>query len=230
MPRTVRKPPTRRRVAAPPIAPAAAPARGVNLSLPLSRHFTLKEMLRSTTAERDEALKREQENPPVEVVTALQYLVEKTLEPIRLGIAVPLHITSGYRCQIVNKLVGGSATSQHCRGEAADCELSPSFLSDPTTAAMRQTIRAAVEQRTGMQLRPDVDQNFYLFAHVCLHLDELDVDQVIHEYGDGFGRPAWVHVASSKRQDKRQVLLVGHYTGGQYVRESVAEALARCCT
>lgn len=229
MPRTVRKPPTRRPAAAPPVAPAAAPARAVNLSLPLSRHFTLKEMLRSPTAERDEALKREQENPPVEVVTSLQYLVENTLEPIRLGIAVPLHITSGYRCPIVNKLVGGSATSQHCRGEAADCELSPSFLTDAASAAMRQAIRAGVAQLTGRQVRPDVDQNFYLFAHVCLHLDELDVDQVIHEYGDAFGRPAWVHVAASKRQDKRQVLFIGQYTGGQYVRESVAEALARCC-
>jgi hypothetical protein len=54
-----------------PGTPVTAP--GPNLSRPLSGHFTLKEMLRSTTAERDEPLKREQENPPVEVVTSLQY-------------------------------------------------------------------------------------------------------------------------------------------------------------
>lgn len=202
---------------------------GPNLSEPLSRHFTLKELLRSTTAERDDALKREQENPPVEVVTSLQYLVETALEPIRTGIQAPLHITSGYRCPLVNKLVGGSATSQHCRGEAADCELSPSFVSDAASATMRETIRTGVESLTGRRLRPDVDQNFYLFAYVCLHLAELDVDQVIHEYGDEFGRPAWVHVAASKRQDKRQVLFIGRYTNGQYVSESVADALARCC-
>ena len=200
-----------------------------DLSRRLSDHFTLKELVRSATAERDDALKREQENPPAEVVTALQYLVATALEPIRLGLATPLQITSGYRCVLVNKLVGGSATSQHCRGEAADCELSPAFLTDSASTALRQTIRDGVELRTGMQLNSDVDQNFYLFAYVCLHLDDLDVDQVIHEYGDGFGQPAWVHVAASKRQDKRQVLSIGRYTGGQYVRESVDEALARCC-
>lgn len=76
-------------------------------------------------------------------------------------------------------------------------------------------------------LRPDVDQNFYLFAYICLHLEELDVDQVIHEYGDGFGQPAWVHVAASRRQDRRQILFVGSYTGRQYVPATVAEALDR---
>jgi len=215
------------RTAAP--APRAAPP-VLDLTRVLSPHFTLKEMVRSATAERDTVLKREQENPPEEVVGCLQYLVAAALEPMRVGIAAPVHITSGYRCVRVNELVGGSATSQHCRGEAADCELSPSFVTDGATAAMRATIRAAVEQRTGRSVRADVDHNFYLFAHVCLHLNELDVDQVIHEYGDGYGRPAWVHVAASRRQDKRQILFIGSYTDGQYIRLSVDEALARCCT
>jgi hypothetical protein len=86
-----------------------------------------------------------------------------------------------------------------------------------------------VEQRTGRPLRPDLDQNGYLFAYVCLHRDELDVDQVIHEYGDAFGRPAWVHVAASRRQDRRQVLFIGHYTDRLYINASVDAALARCC-
>src|SRR5262249_51531652 len=102
----------------------------LNLSLPLTPHFTLKEMLRSTTAERDQALKAEQESPSEEVVTSLQYLATTVLEPIRLSLGMPLQITSGYRCTLVNKLVGGSATSQHCRGEAADCEFPVSFLTD----------------------------------------------------------------------------------------------------
>jgi hypothetical protein len=201
----------------------------LNLSVPLTEHFTLKELVRSATAERDDALKREQENPGAEIVSSLEYLAHNALEPLRRGIGVPLLVTSGYRSVTVNKLVGGSATSQHCRGEAADCELSPSFLADERSAATRETIRAAVRAITGAPVRPEVDQNFYLFAYICLHLDELDVDQVIHEYGDGFGRPAWVHVAASRRQDKRQILFVGSYTAGQYVRTSVREALAYCC-
>ena len=34
------------------------------LSMPLSKNFTLRELLRSNVAERDERLKQEQENPP----------------------------------------------------------------------------------------------------------------------------------------------------------------------
>jgi len=108
--------------------------------------------------------------------------------------------------------------------------LSTSFLLDAASSAMRARIRSDVERLTGRPLRPDVDHNFYLFAHVCMHLDDLDVDQVIHEYGDDFGRPAWVHISASRRQNKRQVLFIGSYTNRNYVSLSVPEALARCCT
>lgn len=199
-----------------------------DLSLPLSNNFTLKELVRSQTAERDEALKRLQEHPSADVVANLQYIVRATLQPLRDSIAAPLHISSGYRCPIVNKLVGGSATSQHVLGEAADCELLPGFVKEVASAATRDAIRAGVAKITGRPLRPDLDHNGYLFAYVCLHLNDLDVDQVIHEYGDDFGRPAWVHVAASRRQDKREILFVGSYTYGRYIPSTVAEALARC--
>ena len=74
-------------------------------------------------------------------------------------------------------------------------------------------------------MRPDVNENFFLFAYVCMNLDELDVDQVIHEYGEGFGHPSWVHISTSKRQDKRQILMVGNYTNRRYIRPPLEEAL-----
>ncbi len=211
-------------------APARAPAAALpDLSLQLAANFTLKELVRSATAERDEPLKLEQEHPPQEVVDNLAYLARVALQPIRSGIAAPVHVTSGYRCPTVNKLVGGSGRSQHVLGEAADCELSPSFLTDPGSEATREEVRAALRRVLGKAPRPDLDQNGYLFAYVCLHLDDLDVDQVIHEYGDAFGRPAWVHVSASRRQDKRQILFIGSYTGGHYVAAgSVKEALSNC--
>jgi hypothetical protein len=196
-----------------------------DLSLPLSANFTLGEFLRSETAERDEHLKAEQEHPPDEILFNLKYLTETALQPIRSLLGFPVRITSGYRCQLLNKLVGGSATSQHCRGEAADCRLSPRFLQDETVQGVREEVAARVKEITGSPLRPEVGPSFYLFAHVCLHLDELDVDQVIHEYGGGFGRPAWVHISTSRRQDKRQILAVGSYTNRAYLRPSLEEAL-----
>lgn len=198
----------------------------INLSLPLSANFTLGELLRSSTAERDVNLKHEQENPPEVVLLNLQHLVEVALQPIRAGLNYPVRISSGYRCMLLNKLVGGSATSQHVRGEAADCSLSRLFLADERTRAVRDEIRSGVEAVTGRTLRPEVTADGYLFAFACLHLDELDVDQLIHEYGDGFGEPAWVHIAASKRHDRRQILAIGSYTNMRWVAASVHDALS----
>jgi hypothetical protein len=195
------------------------------LSMPLSKNFTLRELLRSNVAERDERLKQEQENPPPEIIDNLQYLVENALQPIRNRIGFPIRISSGYRSPLVNKLVGGSATSQHCLGEAADCELSPRFLTVPETKGIRDEIRSKFQEITGRSMRPDVSENFFLFAYVCMNLDELDVDQVIHEYGEDFGHPAWVHISTSRRQDKRQILMVGSYTNKRYIRPPLEEAL-----
>ena len=195
-------------------------------STPLSKNFTLNEFLRSETAERDERLRREQQRPPEHIVANLQYLVDAALQPIRSDMGFPIRITSGYRCPTVNKLVGGSGTSQHCLGEAADCQLLYGFLKDRRAAGLRKEIRDRVKEQTGKTVKAHVSENFFLFAYICLHLEELDIDQVIHEYGDTFGRPAWVHVSASGRQDKRQILCVGGYTNGYYLKPSLEEALA----
>jgi hypothetical protein len=97
-------------------------------------------------------------------------------------------------------------------GQAADISVPESFLTDPASAATRKYIEAEVLRVTGEALDPEtVNANFYLFAYVCLKLKELDIDQVIHEFGVDYGQPAWVHVSSSKGQDKRQMLVIGKY-------------------
>jgi hypothetical protein len=196
------------------------------LSMPLSKDFSLGELLQSEVAERDERLKEEQQNPPSEIIENLQYLTEAVLQPLRARLGFPIRITSGYRCALVNKLVGGSATSQRCRGEEADCQLSPRFVQDPETLLIRDEVRGRVQAIVGRPLRPETHQNFYLFAYVCIHLNELDVDQVIHEYGQGFGYPAWVHLSASKRQDRRQILMVGSYTNNTVIQPTLLEALS----
>ena len=197
-----------------------------NLSERLSANFTLGELLRSSTAERDPALKEEQENPPESVLASLRYLVKTVLQPMRTKLDYPILLNSGYRSPGLNTRVGGSKTSQHVIGEAADCELPLRFLEDPNAAAVRADISAKVKEITGKPLRADLDVNFYLFAFVCLHLDELDIDQVIHEFGGGFGHPSWVHVSASTRLDRRQILAIGKYTNGSYLKPSLEEALA----
>ena len=82
----------------------------------LSRNFTLDEFEVSETAARrgiDNAA-------PPSLIGPITY-VAQGLERVRhLCGGYPVIITSGYRCPDLNAVVGGSRTSQHMRGEAAD--------------------------------------------------------------------------------------------------------------
>ena len=54
------------------------------------------------------------------VKTPISLLTVQLLEQIRLETGSPIHITSGYRCVIYNKKIGGVINSQHLLGKAAD--------------------------------------------------------------------------------------------------------------
>lgn len=91
----------------------------LNLDIRLSEHFSLREMVRSC---RSVQLGIDN-TPDAATIERLRQLCIHVLEPLRCQFGV-LRITSGYRCQALNKAVGGSPTSQHLRGEAADVHLS----------------------------------------------------------------------------------------------------------
>ena len=82
----------------------------------LSEHFTLQEMTRSQTASR----KGIRNDPPAAAVRALTLLCENVLEKVRAHFDKPVIVSSGYRSPRLNRAIGGSASSQHCQGEAAD--------------------------------------------------------------------------------------------------------------
>lgn len=69
---------------------------------------------------------------PVDVRANLSRLARELLEPLRAVLGVPIRVTSGYRSPERNEAVGGSDTSQHMDGTAAD--LSPVGLSLQETA------------------------------------------------------------------------------------------------
>lgn len=81
----------------------------------LSPHFRLSELLDSGTAR----ARKLSNDPSPEVLANLKLLCEQALEPIR-AVVGPLKINSGYRSDAVNKAVGGSTTSAHSFGLAAD--------------------------------------------------------------------------------------------------------------
>jgi uncharacterized protein YcbK (DUF882 family) len=80
------------------------------------KYFTIRELTKSATAER----KGINNDPSIQVVKNLTALIEKVLDPLREAYGKPIIVTSGYRCERLNRAVGGAASSQHVKGEAAD--------------------------------------------------------------------------------------------------------------
>ena len=83
----------------------------------LTEHFRLQEFTRSQTASR---LGIDNSVTDPKIITNLRRLCEKVLEPLRNQAKTPIVINSGYRCPRLNAAVGGSPTSNHLRGCAAD--------------------------------------------------------------------------------------------------------------
>ena len=80
------------------------------------KYFTINELTKSATA----TSKGIDNTPTRDVVGNLTALVDKVLDPLREAYGKPIKVNSGYRCPKLNKAVGGSATSQHVLGQAAD--------------------------------------------------------------------------------------------------------------
>ena len=113
------------------------------------KYFTFDELTASATARRmgipNIPSWREREN--------LRLLVENVLDPLREAWGKPVIVTSGYRCAMLNRIVGGAANSQHTTGMAAD---------------IRTLTDTAADNRKLFDLALDLD---------------LPFDQLIDEYG-----------------------------------------------
>ena len=85
----------------------------------LSANFTLKELTKSDTATRLGL-----ENSPDEAtIENLKLLCQEVLQPIRDHFGKSVTVNSGFRSPESNAAVGGSKTSDHCLGRAADIEI-----------------------------------------------------------------------------------------------------------
>jgi hypothetical protein len=116
----------------------------------LSLHLDLSEVVRSESAKR----KGISNMPTSEHIANFKILAEKVFEPIREHFRCPIHISSGYRSKELNAAIGGSATSEHCSGQAIDIDM------DGT---------------------PNGVTNRMVFDYIK---DNLDFNQLIYEFGD----------------------------------------------
>ncbi len=121
----------------------------------MGKYFTIDELTRSTTAKKYGI----DNTPSPEAKSALENLIEKLLDPIREAHGSPITVNSGYRSSALNRAVGGVATSQHTKGEAADI-----------TAGSQAENRELFELILTLKLDFDqlIDERDYTWLHISL--------------------------------------------------------------
>ena len=92
----------------------------------LSKHLDLSEVIRSESAKRNGISNM----PTPEHIANFMLLAEKIFEPIREHFGIPIRISSGYRSKELNAKIGGSATSQHCKGQAIDIDMDETSITN----------------------------------------------------------------------------------------------------
>lgn len=139
------------------------------------KYFSIKEFENSSTARAkgiDNTIK------DVHIKNNIEELVSKVLDPLREKYGKPITISSGYRGEALNKAVGGSKTSQHCSGKAADLVISNKGI-----------------------ISTESNRKLY---ELIIKLG-LPFDQLILEKGT-IQRPQWIHISYDKDRLRKEIL------------------------
>jgi zinc D-Ala-D-Ala carboxypeptidase len=125
------------------------------------------------------AIRHGLENKPNETeIKRMQLVAQKVFEPMRKGLGGhPIFIGSFFRAELVNKKAGGSKTSGHRLGDAIDADADVYNIPGLTNRDVFEFIR-----------------------------DNLEFDQLIWEYDNPDGTPAWVHMSFREGNNRNQVL------------------------
>jgi len=84
----------------------------------ISKHISYREGVYSITADR----KGIENVPNEEQLANMKLIAEKVFEPLRKFVGGPIKINSFFRSVKLNRAIGGSAKSQHCKGQAIDID------------------------------------------------------------------------------------------------------------
>lgn len=146
----------------------------------LSKNLYLSEVTKSRTAKRL-GISNE---PTKEHLVNLQILAEKIFQPIRDYYGCPIYISSGYRSEALNKAIGGSKSSQHCKGQAIDIDRDGHSL--PSNAEIFEYIKNNLEfdqliWEFGSNTNPD-------WVHVSYNTNGSQRKQILVAYKDSNNR------------------------------------------
>jgi len=84
----------------------------------ISTHISDKESVHSNTA-----IRRDIDNTPNDKqIFNMQLIAKQIFEPLRAYVGGPIKINSFFRSPELNTAIGGSESSQHCKGQAIDID------------------------------------------------------------------------------------------------------------
>lgn len=119
------------------------------------KYFTTAEFVRSEAADK----KGIDNRLPKDLLPNVQALVNNVLDPLREAYGKPIIISSGYRCDALNKAVGGVPTSEHRLGMAAD------IVGTPNTKAENKRLFNLI-QSLDLSFNQLIDEKNFSWVHV----------------------------------------------------------------
>ena len=132
----------------------------VTPNMKLSRNFTLEEMINSCTARRREIFNF----PDSSSLKNLSLLCKEILQPIRDEWGEPIIVSSGYRCEDLNRIVKGAKNSDHMYGCAADIKTLGDLPS--RNKQLFELIRRMYKEGKLPRLKQVIDEYDYDWLHV----------------------------------------------------------------
>ena len=104
----------------------------------ISTHISSREGERSNTATKLGIYN----TPSDDILEVMKTTAWAVFEPLREWVGGPIKITSFYRCEELNRAIGGSTSSQHCKGQALDLDDTFGYK---TNAEMFEFIKDTIE-------------------------------------------------------------------------------------
>ncbi len=145
----------------------------------LSKNFTLSEITKSNTAKRlgiDNA-------PNQEHLNNMQILIRDLIQPMRDALG-PIRITSGYRNPTLNRAIGGSTKSQHCKGQAVDIQ-----FWKKGEMCNKEIYNWVLKE--GIEFDQMINEFDYAWIHISLRPDNKNRRMVLEAYKDNDGDTAY---------------------------------------
>jgi zinc D-Ala-D-Ala carboxypeptidase len=150
----------------------------------LSKNFVLSEIIRSNTARR----KGISNEPEKEHLANLKTIITELVQPMR-DVIGPIRISSGYRSPKLNRAIGGSSRSQHCKGQALDLQ----FWKD---GEMNNQVIYDWVLDSGLEFDQMINEFDFAWIHISFSSGK-NRKQVLEAYKNDQGKTAYRHASDN---------------------------------